>query len=650
MKARDINLKKVNQKFKICGKIAMYYNVFINYRRSDTEGIAGRLYDRLVQFFSADRLFIDVGSISKGADFVEVMSHKISDSDVILALIGVNWLTVLDDSDARRLDDPQDPVRLELERALREKKVVIPILVGKAEMPAAKYLPDKLKPLARRNGERITHENFLGDVDRLIYSIDLAMQEELGRRAANENKNLGEQGGYFSDHTFGRTANSNAPELLEWESIRGLQDADRIRHHLARWENGITAESAYQELERLEWIRVESTSDFDALKWFLSTYPNGLYHQFALQKLSKLQSMSNSGFDHDSDQAPPFVHTSELRAPLKIPSMDNSPSKFTRRIFLPLGAAVVGGISFVGWKFGRMEHSLSPKPIITITNSTKFNSARFSPDGSKILTGEYEAQARIWDANTGAALASLGGHVLPIWCANYSSDSALIGTTSSDNSARIWRTSDNTEIRKLVGHTSDVTHIDFSPDASKVISASIDGTVRIWDTLSGKTMSVLENRKAGALFAEYSPSGNQIVVALTDGTIAVWNAVTALPAFVLYGHQDYVRSASFSNDGTKIVTASDDKTVRVYSASTGNQEYLFVGHKDSVNYAVFSPDDKYIVSASSDSSVRVWDLLRKTEFTKIGGHVGVVVTSSFSSDGARLLSASHDGTAVVWEL
>jgi TIR domain len=91
--------------------------IFINYRRGDDPGFTGRLFDRLQDAFEPEQLFLDVDNIAPGVDFVRVLNDRVADSDVVLAVIGKNWLAAHDLSGARRLDDPGDFVRIELTSA-----------------------------------------------------------------------------------------------------------------------------------------------------------------------------------------------------------------------------------------------------------------------------------------------------------------------------------------------------------------------------------------------------------------------------------------------------------------------------------------------------------------------------------------------------
>lgn len=145
--------------------------IFINYRRGDQPGFAGRLYDRLMQAFPGERLFMDVDDIPPGSDFVEVLDRRVRDCDVLLALIGDAWLSALDSQGGRRLERDDDFVRIEIALALEQNKLVMPILVGGTAMPREEQLPPSLKLLARRNAVRVTHERFNNDCDGLIRAL-----------------------------------------------------------------------------------------------------------------------------------------------------------------------------------------------------------------------------------------------------------------------------------------------------------------------------------------------------------------------------------------------------------------------------------------------------------------------------------------------
>ena len=109
--------------------------VFINYRREDTPGFAGRIFDRLRNHFPSDQLFMDVVGIEPGRNFIEELYRQISQCAAFLCVIGEDWLDIKDGSGDRRLDSAADFVRMEIELALHHNILIVPVLVNKAVMP-----------------------------------------------------------------------------------------------------------------------------------------------------------------------------------------------------------------------------------------------------------------------------------------------------------------------------------------------------------------------------------------------------------------------------------------------------------------------------------------------------------------------------------
>jgi hypothetical protein len=156
------------------------FNIFINYRREDSAGHAGRLYDALSRRFGDDHVFMDVDAIEPGDDFAEVVEQKVGSCDVLIALIGRHWLTATDRDGRRRLDKPNDWVRLEIQTALARKETrVIPARVEGVEMPSPDHLPEPLRKLSHRMAVELRHARWGDDVGRLIKQLeDLAGARE----------------------------------------------------------------------------------------------------------------------------------------------------------------------------------------------------------------------------------------------------------------------------------------------------------------------------------------------------------------------------------------------------------------------------------------------------------------------------------------
>lgn len=149
--------------------------IFISYRREENGWPARQLYEVLSERFGEERVFKDVDSIEPGDDFVERIQSAVTSCHVLLALIGRNWVAITDANGGRRLDDPGDFVRLEIETALERGVRVIPILIDDAQMPRAADLPPRMARLVRRHAIAINPVTF--DTDRLLRTIEVTLRE-----------------------------------------------------------------------------------------------------------------------------------------------------------------------------------------------------------------------------------------------------------------------------------------------------------------------------------------------------------------------------------------------------------------------------------------------------------------------------------------
>jgi len=145
--------------------------IFISYRRVDSEGYVGRLYDQLLQYFDEREIFRDLDTIQPGEDFVAAIERVIGICDALIAVIGPQWLTIRDQNGYRRLDNPNDYVRLEISTALKRNILVLPVLVAKATMPQKSDLPNDLSDLSRRNAIELSNDRFSFDVERIAHAI-----------------------------------------------------------------------------------------------------------------------------------------------------------------------------------------------------------------------------------------------------------------------------------------------------------------------------------------------------------------------------------------------------------------------------------------------------------------------------------------------
>jgi hypothetical protein len=163
------------------------FRIFLNYRREDSSGHAGRMYDALrygvgdEPGFGEGQIFMDIDTIDVGVDFPDVIRDAVGSCDVFVSIIGKQWLTAVDAKGRRRLEKPEDFVRLEIEAALERDIRLIPALVQGAEMPSSEELPEALAALTRRNAIELSDTRWRFDVGRLVTRL-----KELEQKKAEE--------------------------------------------------------------------------------------------------------------------------------------------------------------------------------------------------------------------------------------------------------------------------------------------------------------------------------------------------------------------------------------------------------------------------------------------------------------------------------
>jgi hypothetical protein len=151
-------------------------SVFINYRRDESAGYAGRIADSFEKYFGEGKVFRDIDSLEPGLDFSEAIERTLESSEVLIAVIGKNWLTATDAAGQRRLENPDDFVRVEIATALKRNIRVIPVLVQGASMPGTDELPEDLAPLTRRNAFELHDSSWGDDVGRLISALERVLE------------------------------------------------------------------------------------------------------------------------------------------------------------------------------------------------------------------------------------------------------------------------------------------------------------------------------------------------------------------------------------------------------------------------------------------------------------------------------------------
>jgi hypothetical protein len=194
--------------------------IFISYRRDDTAGHAGRLFDHLSTTFGADGVFMDVDDIRRGEAFADTLAERLKQSDVLLAVIGRQWLTLTDSAGIRRLDKADDWVRSEIRSALGGGLLVIPVLVGGASLPKPAGLPADIRALAGRQMADVRDGSWNDDVARLCKDIKRRRARGSWTERLREHRmsaaimlSLALAAGGFSAYTYARNSRAVVPPV-----------------------------------------------------------------------------------------------------------------------------------------------------------------------------------------------------------------------------------------------------------------------------------------------------------------------------------------------------------------------------------------------------------------------------------------------------
>jgi len=239
----------------------------------------------------------------------------------------------------------------------------------------------------------------------------------------------------------------------------------------------------------------------------------------------------------------------------------------------------------------------------------------FSPDGKRVLTGSDDTTARLWDAATGAAVATLAGHTARVSAVAFSPDGKRVLTGSDDKTARLWDAATGAAVATLEGHKRSIWAVAFSRDGKRVLTGSDDKTARLWDAATGNAVATLAEHTGPVNDVAFSPDGKRILTGSDDKTARLWDAATGAAVTTLAGHKDAVRAVAFSPDGKRVLTGSFDTTTRLWDAATGAAVATLAGHTARVSAVAFSPDGKRVLTGSDDTTARLWDIFSSAQAT-----------------------------------
>ncbi|PVF92107.1 WD40 repeat-like protein [Serendipita vermifera] len=339
----------------------------------------------------------------------------------------------------------------------------------------------------------------------------------------------------------------------------------------------------------------------------------------------------------------------------------------------------------------------SPLQHILLGHTDVITCITFSSDGTRITSGSEDKTVRVWDSETGQAMAGpFMGHKFSVTSVAFSPNGLRVASGSEDKRICMWDIETEDNLVVFEGHTLGVTSVAFSPDGKLIASGSKDKTVRLWDIETGKSV-------AGPLFGHafsvtsvaFVPDGKNIVSISIDEIIRIWDSETRLlvagpfkdytdwgqsgrvppdykwidsrpysdrmpfwdygiSKFMTGPLRDYrqnVTCPNLSPDTKRIISCSTDNTIRVWDREAGELVAdPFISHSSLVTSVFFSPNGKRIVSGSGDRTVYIWD--SESGEVVVGpfrGHTDWITSVAFSPNGEWIVSGSFDKTIRIWD-
>ena len=654
--------------------------IFINYRRGDDPGNTGRLFDRLQETFATEQLFLDVDNIQPGLDFVRVLEEQVAQCDAILAVIGPRWLDAIDAHGNRRLDDPDDFVRIEIESALNQNKRVIPVLVGEARMPRPDELPDAIRPMARRHAVRLTHERFRADAQGLVKVLREALDEAEAARILEATRQRPTEEGHERQAESKRpqppepqssdrpdAASSDVPQTHARAALKLLFGfKGRIARGQFWFGYALTILALAAALEILNLFGTAFLWDFAGPTYGAAelavVYSEWLFGLVLFWSVTALLLKRLHDFGRGWIVCVLLLPFKGIESALFIAF--GARFLIDERLFMPgegllivflicLISLFVGSVILVGSPPGKKEsnrYGPSPEsrstPAVTLfllwpgswqARLLRLGSIAIVAAAIILLTMQRPPLVRTIDARLGTFD---GARSIA-----FSPDGKWIA--SGGAAVKVWDVGTGKLLQSFKKSTApDAEAIAFSPDGKWIAVGGSTSDPEIWDAGAGRFMLKLESIHESSLEwlrgVAFSPDG-KLVAAAAGSKIKIWEAQTGQFLKKLSGHRTGVESVTFSSDGELIASAGgDDDTVGLWSARTGELVRALRATRDRVMSVAFSRDGKWVaagVHSNDGATAQIWETATGQLLHTIGDPGGQAV--AFSPDGRRLLTGTR---------
>jgi WD40 repeat protein/serine/threonine protein kinase len=277
--------------------------------------------------------------------------------------------------------------------------------------------------------------------------------------------------------------------------------------------------------------------------------------------------------------------------------------------------------------------------------------ATFSPDGNWILTGDAgkDAAVRLWNAQTGTNVCTLGKHANRVDELCFASNGSLAASASLDQTVIIWDLVLRKErARFRVGRTS-VDSISFCGNDRQIAIADRDGIVSIFDISTSKELASYRAHQGLIWHIAATPDGRQLVSAGIDQSLRAWSLDSSKNLWSLRGHTSEINGFGITPDGACIASASSDKAVKLWLSVPSREVDPLIEQNAPIRAACFSPDGRRLATGGLDGAITIWDVETRQWVMKCESKDDQIWALEFCHNGAWLISAGSKGVLRIWE-